>query len=160
MREGKQEFAEWLASRKLRVTGERMAVLDEVMRANGHIDIDYVQEQFRKQKRPVSRATIYRTLSHLVQSGLVQKVLTGEGQARYEKMYGRQHHDHMICLGCGEIIEFTNDEIERLQDWVCHKKRFTIVTHTLQIKGFCEKCSAQKASVEGGATDHRRHGRN
>src|SRR5262245_45487470 len=132
---GQEAFASWLASRKLRVTGERMAVLEEVLRARGHVDIDDLLERFRRLGRPVSRATIYRTLSHLVASGLVQKVATGEGQARYEPMLGRAHHDHMICLGCGEIIEFTNGEIERLQDWVCRRKGFTIVTHTLQIRG-------------------------
>ena len=151
MRAGREEFSAWLASKRLRVTGERMAVLEEVMRAPGHIDIDYLQERFRRLKRPVSRATIYRTLSHLVESGLVQRITTGEGQARYEPMLGRAHHDHMICLGCGEIIEFTNGEIERLQDWVCRKKKFSIVSHTLQIRGFCERCTAGQRASRGRA---------
>jgi Fur family ferric uptake transcriptional regulator len=139
----REAFEEYLARRNLRVTGERMIVLREIMKAPGHVDIEYLVERLRKQKKPVSRATIYRTLTHLVDSGLVQKILTGEGQARYEKMFGRPHHDHMICLGCGEIIEFTNDEIERLQDWVCRRRNFRIVSHTLQIKGFCSKCAVR-----------------
>jgi len=147
MPRGREEFAGWLASRRLRVTGERMAVLEAVMRAPGHIDIDYLQDRFRRLKRPVSRATIYRTLTHLVESGLVQRITTGEGQGRYEPMLGREHHDHMVCVGCGEILEFTSGEIERLQDWVCRKKKFAIVSHTLQIRGFCERCAAERAGA-------------
>jgi Fur family ferric uptake transcriptional regulator len=54
---------------------------------------------------------------------------------------GHEHHEHLFCVDCGRIIEFVQDDIERLQTEVCRKHRFTPVSHTLQIRGFCEECS-------------------
>ncbi len=144
--EGRRAFEEYLRGRSLRVTTERLAIFEHVMKTDGHFDVDTMLAALQRQRARVSRATLYRTLSHLLESGLVQKVQTGEGQARYEKMYGRHHHDHLICIGCGAIIEFENAEIERLQDWVCKIKKFTIVSHVHQIRGFCEDCSARRSA--------------
>ena len=63
------------------------------------------------------------------------------GQARYEIMLGRHHHDHMICLGCGTILEFESPEVERIQEEVCRRKKFTMTGHSHQIRGYCEACA-------------------
>jgi len=148
--EAREQFRHFLGNRGLRVTTERLAIFDEVMASPGHFDVETLLARLRKGKRRVSRATLYRTLGHLVDSGLVQKIETGEGLSRYEKMYGREHHDHMICVGCGSSIEFECEEIERLQDWVCRRNRFTLLGHTLQIKGLCRKCAVSRSAGKAG----------
>ena len=104
----------------------------------------------------MSRATLYRTLPHLVDAGLVHKIEMAEGQARYEPMFGRHHHDHLVCLECGRIIEFENRDIERLQEEICRRKKFIMTGHTHQIRGTCEICSAAGASTRRVAAAPRR----
>ena len=135
-----ERFAEYLASNQLKMTRERRLILEQVLSARGHFDVDHLLMLMRRAGRNVSRATLYRTLARLVESGLVHKVEMGDGQARYEPMFGRHHHDHMVCLTCGRIIEFESREVERIQEEVCRKKRFTMTDHTHQIRGHCNRC--------------------
>jgi Fur family ferric uptake transcriptional regulator len=133
-------FSEYLARNRLRLTRERRAILDEMLRVRGHFDADQLLALFRRKGRVVSRATLYRTLARLVDAGLVHKIEMAQGQARYETMFGRHHHDHMICLACGRIIEFESREIERAQDEVCKRKGFAMTGHMHQIRGYCHDC--------------------
>ena len=134
-------FAQYLAQNQLRMTRERREILEQILTVRGHFDVDDLLGRFRRAGRSVSRATLYRTLSRLVDAGLVHRVEMARGQARYEPMFGRHHHDHMVCLGCGRIFEFESREIERIQADVCRRKRFTMTDHTHQIRGYCEKCA-------------------
>ena len=143
-------FSEYLARKRLRLTRERRAILEEMLHVRGHFDADQLLAHFRSKGRMVSRATLYRTLARLVEAGLVHKIEMEHGQARYETMFGRHHHDHMICLACGRIIEFESREIERAQDDVCRKKGFTMTGHMHQIRGHCAACAARAAAA---ATD-------
>src|SRR5262245_50569147 len=115
-------FSEYLARNRLRLTQERRTILEEMLQIRGHFDVDQLLIHFRRKGRGVSRATLYRTLTRLVEAGLVHKIEMAQGQARYEIMFGRHHHDHMICLDCGRIIEFESREIERAQEEVCRRK--------------------------------------
>jgi Fur family ferric uptake transcriptional regulator len=88
----------------------------------------------------VSKATVYNTLQLLEECGLVSKYRFAENTSRYEKAFGRPHHHHLICLECGDIIEFVNERLERIQDEVCGEKNFKPQSYTLQIFGSCAKC--------------------
>jgi Fur family ferric uptake transcriptional regulator len=151
-------FAEYLAKNRLKMTRERRAILDKVLGLRGHFDVEQLLTLLHESGLAVSRATLYRTLPRLVEAGLVHKVEMAEGQARYEPMVGRHHHDHMVCLGCGTIVEFESRDIERLQDEVCHRKKFRMTDHTHQIRGYCERCdragapSASRSHGSRGAT--------
>jgi Fur family ferric uptake transcriptional regulator len=151
-------FAAFLADNQLKMTRERRAVLEEMLAVRGHLDADQLLEMFRRKGRPVSRATLYRTLARLVEAGLVHKIEMARGQARYEPMFGRDHHDHMVCLECGRIIEFESQDIERLQEQICRDKRFTMLGHTHQIRGQCAGCSA-RSSRAAAPRPRRRAGR-
>lgn len=148
-------FAEYLKGQSLRMTRERRAILGEMLEVRGHFDADQLLMLFRRKGRPVSRATLYRTLAHLVDAGLVHKIEMARGQARYEPMFGRHHHDHMVCLECGRIIEFENRDIERLQEEICRRKKFIMTGHTHQIRGTCESCSTVRAKARGMAAGRR-----
>ena len=136
-----ERFARYLSRNRLKMTRERREILDKVLTLRGHFDVEQLLAILNRSGLPVSRATLYRTLPRLEEAGLVHKVEVGDGQARYEPMVGRHHHDHMVCLGCGRILEFESREIERLQEDVCRKKRFRMTDHTHQIRGYCAKCS-------------------
>jgi Fur family transcriptional regulator, ferric uptake regulator len=142
-------FSEFLATRRLRLTRERRAILEELLQVRGHFDVDSLLAHFRRKGRAVSRATLYRTLARLVESGLVHKIEMAEGQARYEIMIGRHHHDHMICLACGAIVEFESREIERLQEEICRRKGFRMTGHMHQIRGLCSTCARDRRPAPG-----------
>jgi Fur family ferric uptake transcriptional regulator len=133
-------FQEYLSARNLRMTPERRSVLEVILNQEGHFDAEELLQFLRGEKTPVSRATLYRTLDHLREAGLVKMHRFGPGQALYEQSYGRQHHDHMVCDTCGRVIEFVNDEIERLQEEVCRQHGFRPTNHVMQIYGLCDDC--------------------
>jgi Fur family transcriptional regulator, ferric uptake regulator len=134
-------FARYLALNRLKMTRSRRAILDEVLAVEGHFTADDLLAHFRGKGRMVAPATLYRTLNRLVEAGLVHRLSMARGQARYEPMFGRHHHDHMVCLVCGRIFEFESREIERLQETVCRRRGFKLLEHTHQLRGHCEDCS-------------------
>lgn len=142
-------FAEYLAGRDLKMTRERRAILGEMLAIRGHFDADKLLAIFRRKGRPVSRATLYRTLARLVEAGLVHRIEMATGQARYEPMFGRAHHDHMVCLRCGRITEFESRDIERLQGEICRHKRFIMTGHSHRIVGYCVDCAPRPARGRG-----------
>lgn len=152
------QLAEYLAKHQLKMTRERKAILERVLALRGHFGVDELHAHLGESGLSVSRATLYRTLPVLVEAGLVHKVEMERGQARYEAIFGRHHHDHMVCLGCGRIFEFESREIERLQEEICHRKHFTMTGHTHQIRGLCDAC-AQAGRGVGELTSRKRPAR-
>jgi Fur family ferric uptake transcriptional regulator len=126
---------------KLRATPSRFAVLDEVLRTQGHFDVEGLYYRLITSGVKVSKATVYNTLDLLKDCGLVSKYRFAENTSRYEKAFGRPHHHHLICLKCGDIIEFVSDKLARIQDEVCRDKRFEPQSSTLQVFGSCAKCA-------------------
>lgn len=145
-----ERFAKYLSRNRLKMTRERRAILAHVQSVRGHFDVDHLLARLRRSGHRVSRATLYRTLPRLVESGLIHKLDMAGGQARYELMVGRHHHDHMICLGCGTILEFESAEVERIQEEVCRRKKFVMTGHTHQIRGYCASCAGVGGARAGG----------
>jgi len=135
-------FGAYLRRRGLKATTERRAIATEVLSIEEHFDPEDLQTRLRRKGIRVSRATIYRTLEHLINSDLVRKTsLDLEHKTSfYENTLVRRHHEHMVCLGCGTVIEFTSPKIEMLQEEVCRKHHFRPIRHTHQIMGHCRKC--------------------
>ncbi len=126
------------------MTRERLRILDKVFSTHKHFEADDLLTEMRAKGLRVSKATIYRTLTLLVESGLLRRVITDEKHAHYEHVYGHEHHDHMICAQCGDIVEFCDPEIERLQDKICEEKKFRPQGHRMQIIGLCVRCARRK----------------
>jgi len=144
-----ERFAKYLSRNRLKMTRERRAILAHVLSVRGHFDVDDLLARLRRSGHHASRATLYRTLPRLVESGLIHKVEMAGGQARYELMVGRHHHDHMICLDCGTILEFESAEVERIQEEVCRRKKFVMTGHTHQIRGHCASCAGDGKARSG-----------
>jgi Fur family transcriptional regulator, ferric uptake regulator len=125
---------------KLRSTPARFAVLNAVLQSQGHFDADDLYYRMMTGGIRVSRATVYNTLDLLQQCGLVSKYRFAEKTSRYEKAFGRPTHHHLVCLSCGDILEFVHDRLEKLQDDICTEKGFAPQSSSLQIFGRCAKC--------------------
>ncbi len=134
------KFKNDLKFENLKCTPQRIAVLEEMMGSDEHRECEEVYNALKISNISVSRATVYRTMDILVKYNFVRKLELGEGKARYEYKGGLGHHDHLICIECGDIIEFVNDEIERIQGLVCEQFNFTLVRHIHQLFGICSKC--------------------
>ena len=137
------DFGAALAERGLRLTQQRMLVLKTAAAREGHFDADELWRLVRRSDRSASRATVYRTLSLLVESGFLRKVEMDD-RAYFEHARGHRHHDHLVCVNCGRIMEFAEPEIERLQEAVCARSNFQPLSHRLQIQGLCGKCARAK----------------
>ena len=135
------EFTELLKRNNLKYTKQREIILECLYNNNEHLTPellhDLIQEKFPDIK--VGIATVYRTLSLLEDSKMVTSISFGAAGKKYE-LDNKRHHDHMICTHCGTIIEFVDDDIERLQEEVARKFNFKITTHTMQIYGTCQAC--------------------
>ena len=139
-------FKEFLKGKGLRLTSEREAILSEVFATKGrHFEPEELHITLRQKEANVSRASVYRTIPLLIEAGIIEEVERVDKHAHYELIHGREHHDHMLCLGCGDVIEFLSPEMEKLQDRLCREHGFTGETHTLEIKGYCKKCAKKGA---------------
>jgi len=139
-----EKFKNFLKSKGLKFTPERKTILEGVFSLHKHFDTEELYEKLRKQGKHLSRATIYRTLPLLVESDLIRETLRCQERVSYEHTFGHTHHDHLLCIGCGKIIEFKEEKIERLQEAICKKYGFKTVEHRLGIKGYCRKCGKKK----------------
>jgi Fur family ferric uptake transcriptional regulator len=137
-------FVQYLRDNNLKVTKERLMLLDELFTSSGHLDADSLLFQLRNQGKRVSRATIYRTLDLLVQCGLARKSRLGREHYVYERVTPGKRHDHMVCTGCGKILEFYDSELEDRQRQVCLEHRFRPTFYSLQIQGLCAECQASE----------------
>lgn len=137
--EGKK-FKEYLKAKGLKLTPEREAILRQVFSDHKHFEADELLIAMRQHSKKVSKATIYRTLFHLVKSGLLKEVVFGEKHVHYEHVFGHEHHEHLVCLSCGKIIEFSSQKLEKLKNDICRENKFKSKSHRLQIFGLCIDC--------------------
>jgi Fur family ferric uptake transcriptional regulator len=140
----KEAFREFLEDRGQRLTREREAIVEEVARREGHFDPEELHYSLKDHGSKVSRASVYRTIPMLIEAGIIAKVENTDKHAHYETTFGQEHHDHMLCTSCGEVVEFYSEKLERLQDSLCRKHGFTGQSHTLEIRGLCRRCSRSK----------------
>jgi len=117
----------------LRYTNQRQAVWDEIKSNDDHRDAEQIYNALRNNNLNVSRATVYRTIDVLVKNRLARKMDVGDGRSLYEPRLDDEHHDHMICLKTGDIIEFYNEELEDLQDKIAKKHGYKVIRHVHQL---------------------------
>jgi Fur family transcriptional regulator, ferric uptake regulator len=151
----KERWRVYIQDRRLNVTAQREAIVEQFLRTRDHVSIDELLNKVRKRQPRVGYATVYRTLKLLVDSGLAVERQFGDGQARYEVV--GDHHDHLICVKCGLILEFEDDEIERLQDKIAERLgHFTVLRHRHELYGMCPKASGD---ANGTCPNEQRKGR-
>lgn len=143
-REEQQVLADHLSRHGLKRSAQREAILDAFLKAGRHVSVEDLLKIVRKREPEVGRTTIYRTLKLFQEAGLASELLLG-GEARFEPLWNRDHHDHFVCVSCHEIFEFQSPEIERLQDEIARGLGFVIEGHRHHIFGRCRKCVVKPA---------------
>ena len=133
-------FLEFLRKKDLKFTSQRELILKAVFTGHRHFTADQLFEEVRQKDRTISRATVYRTLSLFVEANLLDANDFERGHLFYERKFGYEHHDHLVCIDCGKIMEFRNQEIEKIQDQVTEEYAFKPLYHRHQIFGQCAKC--------------------
>jgi len=123
-----------------RWTNQRSLIVRTALGSHEHFTAEELLALCRRADPKVSRATVYRTLAVLEQSGFVEGLDTGDGGRRFEHVLGHEHHDHMVCRVCAAIFEFRCDELERRQEAAAKKLGFRIERHSLRIYGRCRDC--------------------
>ena len=116
----------------LKCTPQRLAVYQNVINSKKHRESEQIYKDVNS-KVNVSLATVYRTLDLLVKNNFIRKMDIGDGRIRYESKIGHPHHDHMICVETGKIIEFVSDEIENIQEEIAKKHGYKIIKHIHQL---------------------------
>jgi Fur family ferric uptake transcriptional regulator len=118
----------------LRVTRQRLIILEILLRAQGHPDAAAIFEEAAARDSRISLATVYRTVKALEESGAIQRHAFGHGPARFEQTTAG-HHDHLIDIDTGEVVEFTSDRIEAIQAEIAARLGYEIVHHRLELYG-------------------------
>ena len=117
----------------LKYTPQRVAVLEEIVKGQGHRECEDIYLALKQKGSHVSRATVYRTMDILVVNNFARKMEIGDGRSRYESKVDSPHHDHLICTSCGNIVEFLDQDIEDLQEKIAKHYHFILKKHIHQL---------------------------
>lgn len=141
-------FRRYLHGEKLKFTPERAMILDAVLRKNGLFEPEQLVSDLKQLGHRVSRATIYRTLNHLQDAGILKQVFFDNKQSYYEVIAGRQTYDYLICVATGKVIEFNSDKLRKLREEICHQHGFDSLSHQFHIFGLSPEGKAAGKTVE------------
>lgn len=136
-----EQMHRYMGEHRLKQTKQRDIIARTFFKTQKHLKIEELLQEVRKVEPNIGYVTVYRTLLLLKECGLAHQRHFGDGQSLFEN--SGDHHDHMICIKCGHITEFEEDEIEALQEEICKKFNFKMVSHRHEIYGACSRCQEQ-----------------
>ncbi|MHC5024463.1 MAG: Fur family transcriptional regulator [Planctomycetota bacterium] len=126
-------FRRFLKSHNLKYTPERADILDAIIERDGLFEVEELMLEMRHRGHRASKATVYRTIKLLQDAGIITQALFDARHAHYQLIYGKAPRDYMICMKTGRVLEFTDDEITRVRDRICHEHGWHSVGHRFQI---------------------------
>lgn len=118
----------------MRMTGQRRVIARVLSEAKDHPDVEEVHRRVNLEDRSISLSTVYRTVRLFEEAGILERHEFGDGRARYEEV-AKEHHDHLIDLHSGKVIEFQNEEVERLQEAIARKLGYKLIDHRMELYG-------------------------
>ena len=133
------EVEQLLRSKGLRLTGQRQLVVRRAV-TYLHFTAEELVRDVKAVDPSVARGTVYRTLGLLHEAGVVEKHDFRYGAPNYEVTFAKAHHDHLMCVQCGEIIEFQEPRVESLQQAVVMRYGYQLLSHTHKLYGLCPRC--------------------
>lgn len=131
-------LSRYLEEHSLKHTKQRDAILDIFLEASGHITSDEIYKRIRDEHPSIGYTTVYRTMKLLCDAGLASEHHFDDGVARYEIQHA--HHDHLVCVRCGKIVEFECEMIESSQEEIAARYGFRVLRHRHELYGHCEGC--------------------
>ncbi len=138
------DFERLFRDKNIKLTAERKLIIHEVRSFQSHFEADELFLQLRQKGKKVSRATVYRTLQLLVDCGFIRLFKLGENHAHYEQVIGKPHHDHLFCVECGKVIEFSSSTLEALHSELAKKHGFASSDYHVEISGLCRNCQEKR----------------
>lgn len=136
----RRKFMDFLAQKNLRITSQRQVIVDTVFSTDKHFTAEELLEWARAKDRSVSRATVYRTLPLLTESGLVKEMDFGKDYKYYDPNYAdHPDHAHIICDDCDRIVEFESNKIRKIEDQISHELGFSVKSQQLKISASCDE---------------------
>lgn len=135
-------FRQFLESKGLKFTKQRGEILDYLLGARKHATPEEIYRDLSREDSALGRATVFRTLHLLEGAGFADKINFADGGHGYEHKFAKPHHDHMICVECKGVIEFSSATIERIQSRIARGCHFTPLWHRHEIFGRCRRCSS------------------
>lgn len=146
LEEAHEQFKIFLKKGKHRITPERFEVLDFALNYRGHFGADELFIKMKNNNSNVSRATVYNSLELIAKCDLLVKRNFGDNKTHYESAFNRQVHDHLICMDCGKIKEFSNPKILEIVDEISKKLNFESTGYSFNIFGKCvnPECKSKK----------------
>jgi len=140
-----EEFYRRISRKGLKTSQKRSSVIKYFLKADRHFTVEELYNEMRKINPKISYSTVYRTLKLLTRFGLANICRFEGDKTRFEPNHkAEQHHDHLICISCGRIIEFTNKKIEKFQQGVANRHNFLIQYHELKLYGLCKDCQRKE----------------
>jgi Fur family transcriptional regulator, ferric uptake regulator len=141
-------FRRFLKRQGLKFTTERALILDAVLAKPGVFEADELLQEMRAADQRVSKATIYRTLKHLLEAKIISEVLIDSRQAHYRLSFGKEPKGHLVCVETNQIIEFPATELNALRDRLCKEHGFEPVSHRLVIYGISPEAQQAEQAEE------------
>jgi len=136
----KQRLDDFIRRKGLRRTGQRDLIISEVFSRDEHFTADELFARVSKSSADISRATVYRTLGLLVEAQLLREIDLGENQTTYDPNFlDKPSHNHLVCIDCGQVLEFEDAHIDTLNDCVTRRLGFRPVLQSLKIEASCEQ---------------------
>jgi Fur family transcriptional regulator, ferric uptake regulator len=144
-----ERFSQFLQSAGKRITQQKRLIVEQVFSHHDHFDAEELLDHLRPlmADRKLSRPTVYRTLSELVDAGMLRTMVLG-GRSVYEHEYGYPSHDHLYCQNCNQLIEFHSTQLERIRDSVAKEHSFRVLGHRMFVTGVCGKCQRKQPTVK------------
>jgi Fur family ferric uptake transcriptional regulator len=136
------QLSDHLDHKGMKHTRQRDAILEAFVGSSGHVTSEQLYEKVRERNPEIGAATVYRTLKLFCEAGVAQQRNFRDGVTLYE--HEEQHHDHLICVSCGEIIEFECEFIEEEQQKIAGRYGYTLTSHQHHLYGRCPKCQGQE----------------
>lgn len=140
----KKIFKDYVKSQGLRQSAQRDLIADTFLAHEGHSSMEELLAEARKKDPRIGLTTVYRTLKLLTRCGLASERKFNRQVSYFEPIPKGKHHDHLICLDCGRIMEFENQAIESLQGTVAQEHHFFITHHVLELYGYCLDCGRNR----------------
>ncbi len=137
-------FARYLKKNGLKMTRQRELLVRTFLEAEGHLSADELFELVKKKDQKLGFATVFRTLKALTECGLARETDLSDGRTRFEKLYKRPEHHHIVCEGCGKTIEFFSPELEELEKKIVAQYKIQPIRQRIQIFGVCQDCQEQE----------------
>lgn len=141
-------FRRFLKRQGLKFTPERAKILDAVLAKEQVFEAEQLLYEMRDVNVRVSKATIYRTLKHLLEARIIREVLIDSKQAHYQLIYGKEPQAYLVCMETNQIIPFDAPELKALRERICKQYNFEPVSHQFVIYGLCEDVQDEPDEVD------------